>query len=195
MTLSELAKIKVDLFGEKCRLRPFEAKHLKDPLYLGWLRDPEVVKNLNLPHYLETHVSFNQIAAYCHSIWNSPDDIFYALHLASNDTFIGTVKAGHINWYAGTADLGILIGSRKLWGKGIASEALSLLASHLFEKAKLRRLTAGVMDTNPAMIRVFEKLGFQREGTFRQQDRLGDAYIDHIHLGCLKDEFLKIQTR
>ncbi|MEE2932206.1 MAG: GNAT family protein [Pseudomonadota bacterium] len=195
MILSELEKINIDLSGEKCRLRLFEAKHLEDPSYLAWLRDPEVVKNLNLPHYLETNVSFSQISAYCHSIWSSPDDIFYALHLASDDTFIGTVKAGHINWYAGTADLGILIGLRKMWGKGIASEALSLLASHLFEKAKLRRLTAGVMDTNPAMIRVFEKLGFQREGTFRQQDRLGDAYIDHIHLGCLKHEFVEKQTR
>jgi len=195
MILSELKKISIDLYGEKCRLRPFKATHLEDPLYLGWLRDPEVVKNLNLPHYLETRVSFSQISAYCHSIWNSPNDIFYALHLANDDTFIGTVKAGHINWHAGTADLGILIGLRKMWGKGIASEALSLLASHLFEKAKLRRLTAGVMDTNPAMIRVFEKLGFQREGTFRQQDRLGDAYIDHIHLGCLEHEFVKKQIR
>lgn len=177
------------LEGEKCRLEPFVERHLNDPAYLGWLHDAEVVRSLNLPAYLETPVPFEEVAAYCDSLWCSPNDLFFALHLASDGTFVGTVKAGHVNWYAGTADIGIMIGRKDVWGRGIASEALGLLAAHLFETAGLRRLTAGVMANNPAMIRVFEKLGFRREGVFREQDRLGNEYIDHIHLGCLKAEF------
>ena len=185
----------VYLSGEKCRLKPFDEKHLRDPKYLGWLHDPEVVKSLNLPSYLENPISFKQVETYCRSLWGSSNDLFCALHLIEDDSFIGTVKAGHIDWYSGTADLGVMIGSKQMWGRGIASEALTLLAAYLFKVAKLRRLTAGVMANNPAMIRVFEKLGFQREGVFRKQDRLGDEYIDHVHLGCLRNEFMKDQIR
>ena len=177
------------LEGEKCRLEPFAKRHLNDPAYLGWLHDSEVVRSLNLPAYLETPVPFEEVATYCDSLWRSPNDLFFALHLAGDGAFVGTVKAGHVNWYAGTADIGIMIGRKDVWGRGLASEALALLAAHLFESVRLRRLTAGVMANNPAMIRVFEKLGFRREGVFREQDRLGDEYIDHIHLGCLKPEF------
>ena len=193
--ISSKSKIaRINLIGKKCRLLPFEDKHLRNPLYLKWLRDPEIIKSLNLPAYLENPVTFDHIEAYCRSLWDSPDDLFFALHLVEDGSFIGTLKAGHINWYSGTADLGVMIGARKMWGRGIASEALSLLGSHLIETAKLRRLTAGVMANNPAMIRVFKKLGFKHEGTFRQQDRLGEEYIDHIYLGCLRSEFMKDQS-
>ena len=52
-----------------------------------------------------------------------------------------------------------------------------------------RKLTAGAMGTNKAMIHVFQKQGFIIEGTRRLQDRLESVYVDHIFLGCFKDEF------
>lgn len=175
--------------GERTYLEPFSENHLADATYLGWLRDHEVVSTLNLPRYLETPVPYEEVAEYCRNLMRSPGDLFFAIHLAGNGDFIGTAKAGHINHYAGTADIGIMLGRKDLWGQGLATDALAALCHHLFADTGLRRLTAGVMAINPAMICVFEKLGFRREGVFREQDRLGNDYIDHIHLGCLESEF------
>jgi RimJ/RimL family protein N-acetyltransferase len=51
------------------------------------------------------------------------------------------------------------------------------------------------MAANPAMIHVFEKLGFQQEGVLRSQDELPEGgYGDHILLGCLKSEFVRGQA-
>jgi [ribosomal protein S5]-alanine N-acetyltransferase len=189
MEPKDLTQTQVTLQGRLCRLEPFTEHHLANPEYLAWLRDAEVVQTLNLPSYLEKPVSFEEVEHYCDALLESQNDLFFAIHPPDDGGFIGTAKAGHINWFSGTADIGIMIGRKDAWGQGMASDALAILCTYLFADTGLRRLTAGVMATNPAMIRVFEKLGFQREGIFRQQDRLGDEYIDHIHLGCLKDEF------
>jgi [ribosomal protein S5]-alanine N-acetyltransferase len=179
------------LSGRQTQLAAFSERHLHDPDYLRWLRDTEIVRTLNLPRYIETPVPFEEVSNYVKALMQSETDLFFAIQLLDPDIFIGTAKAGHIDWYSKTADIGIMIGRKDVWGRGLASDALSVLCEHLFESVGLRRLTAGVMATNPAMVRVFEKLGFSREGVFRQQDRLGDDYIDHIHLGCLKPEFSK----
>ncbi|MDF1748827.1 MAG: GNAT family protein [Alphaproteobacteria bacterium] len=181
------------LVGNKARLIPFESHHANDPSYIGWLRDSGVVSTLNLPRYLSGAVTDDEIVSYCRAKIADPDTLFFAL-VAKDGGFAGTVKAGPIDRYAAIADVGIMIGRKELWGQGLAYEMLGLLCHHLFEQESLRRLTAGSMAINPAMIRVFEKLGFKREGLFREQDRLGDAYVDHVHLGCLKAEFVPFRS-
>ena len=178
------------LAGKLATLVPFTETYGKDAVYLGWLRNPDIVKSLNLPSYLEAAVSADVVQNYYRTIISSPTDFFFAVLLNKNDRFIGTAKAGHIDFYAGHADIGVMIGEKSLWGLGIATDCLRALARYMFDEIGLRRLTAGVMANNPSMVGVFEKLGFQKEGCFREQDRLGDLYIDHIHLGCLKKEFI-----
>ena len=180
--------------GARSRLVPFDTRHRDDPDYLSWLRDPEVVRTLNLPRYLAAPVPAAEVAAYCDALMRSDGDLFLALHDRSDGAFVGTAKAGHIDWHAGTADIGIMIGRRDRWGRGLATDAVYHLAHHLFERVGLRKLTAGSMAANPAMIRVFDRLGFAREGVFRRQDRLGDDYIDHIHFGCFADELRRPQA-
>ena len=175
--------------GRQVVLVPFGESHLRDPQYLAWLRDRDVVRTLNLPAYYNSQVSFAELEAYCRHLCESATDYFYAIELLPAGRFIGTAKLGAVNAYAGTADIGIMIGARDVWGRGLATDVIATICQNAFNDLGLRRLTAGAMAINPAMIRVFEKLGFRREGCFRQHDRLGDNYIDHIHLGCLHQEF------
>lgn len=176
------------LTATKTRLVTFGETHRDDPAYLCWLRDYEVIKTLDLPAYVAAPVSHETVAAYCNKLMSSPNDLFLAMHDLSDDRFIGTVKAGHIDWYTRTADIGIMIGEKSRWGSGFAKDALGALCRYLFERVELRRLTAGAMAINPAMCAVFETLGFKREGVFRQQDRFEEGFCDHIHFGCFADE-------
>ncbi len=185
----EIANPKLVIDGSRCLLVAFGPQHRDDEVYLYWLRDPEVVRTLNLPRYLETPVSKTEVVDYCDALMASKTDLFLAILDQDDHQFVGTIKAGRIDEYAGTADIGIMIGCRERWNRGLATDAITTLAQYLFQRLNLRKLTAGSMACNPSMIRVFERLGFKREGLFREQDRLGDIYYDHIHLGCFRDEF------
>ncbi len=174
--------------GKLVTLRAFQASHIFVPEYLNWLRDKEVVRTLNIPEYLERPVELDELETYCHQLISSNNSMFIAIYNNQDDDFIGTCKLGYINWHAATADVGIMIGKKDCWGKGFASETIHILCKFAFEKMHIRKITAGAMSSNQAMIRVFQKRGFVTEGVRRQQVRLEAIYVDHILLGCMKNE-------
>lgn len=188
-TASSKTTLTAPLQGGIVVLKTFQNRHIYAPEYLSWLRDPEVVRTLNLPEYLEKQVEIQELETYCNRLISSDNDIFLAIHSKTDDEFIGTCKIAHINWFTRTADIGIMIGNKAYWQKGMASQAIQLLCNFAFENLKLRKLTAGAMASNKAMIHIFHKYGFLTEGKIRQQDRLDNLYVDHILLGCFKDEF------
>ena len=181
-------KVGLRLEGERTCLVSFSEAHRDDPAYLNWLRDPDVVRTLYLPDYLAGPVPYKDVKTYCDRMIRSETDLFLALIDKTDDRFVGTLKAGHTNWYAGVSDIGIMVGDKDTWGKGFAQDAIFTLCHYLFQTVGLRKLTSGAMSINPAMIKVFEKLGFQREALLRAQDRTEDGYCDHVHFGCFPDE-------
>ncbi|MBM4184048.1 MAG: GNAT family N-acetyltransferase [Gemmatimonadetes bacterium] len=180
------------LEGAKVVLEPFEDRHLHDPNYLQWLRDYDVIKTINRADYLRP-VSFAEVKAYCEGLQRSPNDMFFAVIDRDGDRFVGTVRVAQLNWRTRTADLGILIGDRESWGRGLGTDALSTVGGFLVGRLGLRRLTAGLMSVNPGMQKVFERLGFKVEGVLRGHDLFEGEYIDHILMGCMADEFTSIQ--
>jgi [ribosomal protein S5]-alanine N-acetyltransferase len=176
------------LEGEKSYLVPFEDKHINDDNYMNWLRDYEVVKSINRLDYI-CPIDFDSVKEYCTNVIKSQNDIFLAIYFKEEDRFIGTIRINNINWYTRVADIGILIGDKNYWGKGIAKDSIFAVSKYLLETLGIRKLTAGLMDINPAMQKVFEKLGFKVEGIMRKTDRFEGKYIDHIYMGCFQEEF------
>lgn len=176
------------LDGQKSYLIPFEEEHIEDKNYKNWLRDYDVVKSINRLDYI-CPASAESIRNYCKAVIESDKDIFLAIYVKADNKFIGTIRVNNINWYTRVADIGILIGDKSYWGKGIATDSIHTVSKYLLNTLGIRKLTAGLMDINKSMQRVFEKLGFQVEGVFRKQDRFEGNYIDHIYMGCFKEEF------
>jgi RimJ/RimL family protein N-acetyltransferase len=87
------------------------------------------------------------------------------------------------------AAVGIAIGAKSLWGKGIGSRALRLLCDYAFTVRNLDRVYAEVYIFNARSIRLFESVGFQREGTLRQHEYHNGARQDMHFYGLLRDEF------
>ena len=184
----DLGKLRID--GAISYLVPFSERHLEDPSYLAWLRDHEVIKTLNLPEYLDSSPGLEDARAYFQALRDSANEMFLALYDKSDNLFVGSVRVGHIDWRSKVADLGIMIGRRERWGRGLASDAISAVACYLFDTVGMRKLSGGAMANNVAMVRIFEKLGFRREGVFRAQDYVDDDYVDHIYFGCFRDELI-----
>ena len=88
-----------------------------------------------------------------------------------------------------TARLGILVGEAGSRGKGLGTEATALLVSYGFDFLGLRRVNLSVLATNAPAIRVYEKLGFVREGLERKAVLRNGEYVDVVHMGLFREEF------
>lgn len=75
------------------------------------------------------------------------------------------------------------------WGQGITVEALRAMLRYGFERLNLNRVEALVYPENVGSIRVLEKLGFQREGLFRDFFCQGDKFYDHLFFSLLRREW------
>lgn len=180
----------LELTGPHVRLREFTNDHLHDPAYFGWLRDIEVVIPIYRTEYL-LPLQFDQVSAYVQSLWKSGKDCLFAVHERETDRFVGTQRIGHIDWRSGLGDVGVLIGERQSWGRGIATEAVGLACEYAFQALCLRRLTGGTPASNEAMCRCFRRLGFEQEGRLRQHLLIRGKYDDHVLFGLLKDQLRK----
>jgi len=60
--------------------------------------------------------------------------------------------------------VGFLIGEKKEWGKGYASEAILMLCEYAFNQLDLVKITAGCYEENAGSKRALLKAGFLVEG-------------------------------
>ena len=66
-----------------------------------------------------------------------------------------------------TGELGYYI-AEEYWGRGITTEAIKQVCSHIFENTDVVRIFAEVYDFNKASCRVLEKASFLFEGLLQQ---------------------------
>jgi len=79
-----------------------------------------------------------------------------------------------------SAEIGYWLGEA-FWGRGIVTEAVHAFTQWSFENFNLSRIYAGVLEWNPASMRVLEKAGYQFEGRLRKaivkQNQVMDEFI------------------
>ena len=79
-----------------------------------------------------------------------------------------------------SAEIGYWLGEA-YWGRGIVTEAVRALTNWAFDNYNLNRIYAGVLEWNPASMRVLEKAGYQFEGRLRKavvkQNQVMDEFI------------------
>lgn len=171
------------LIGERVRLRLLELADCT-PRYLAWLQDPLVIQ------FLETRwhpQSLDSISAFVTAMIASTDSCLFGIHV--DDRHIGNIKLGPINAYHAYADLSYFIGDRDQWGRGYASEAISIVTRFAFSTVGLHRVQAGLYASNLASARALEKAGFLREGALVDQLRGVDGWEDHVWYGLNRENW------
>jgi ribosomal-protein-alanine N-acetyltransferase len=98
--------------------------------------------------------------------WSQDEGIFVMVD--DQDRLIGTVDWNKLNGDVPDMELGYRVFDRADWGKGIATEALDLLAGWLFDTQPINRLRLTIHVDNVGSHRVAEKCGFTKEGTSRE---------------------------
>ena len=93
---------------------------------------------------------------------------------------VGTCTLLDVDHTNGRAEIGFALG-RRSWGRGLASEAVTVLLRFAFETLGLRRIEADVDPHNARSLQLLERQGFKKEGLLRER---------WLHLGTLQDAYM-----
>ena len=118
---------------------------------------------------------------------------FYAVVLKENRKMIGHLYFKQIDPQMMTWELGYIF-NPSYHRKGYASEAARALVEYAFQYYKVHRIMARCDPENPASWKLLEKIGFRREGhfkqcvTFRNDESRNPIWHDAYEYGLLKED-------
>lgn len=103
-------------------------------------------------------------------------------------TPVGSVDLKPPNQDWGVAEVGVMV-DPDYWNEGYATAAIDRLCAYAFKERRLNKVYAAVYSTNPAGNRVFEKLGFEKEGVLRKEGFVDGQHVDVHRYGLLANEW------
>ncbi|MDY6778034.1 MAG: GNAT family protein [Candidatus Nanohaloarchaea archaeon] len=161
---------------ERLELRPVEKDHAEEiqavnhsdgmRLY-GGIHRPSSIPEIE-DHIEETDTIFL-------SIWNGDDCIGY----------LGIHQENEISR---TEEVFIYLKDSEQ-GNGYGPEALERAIEYCFDELNLHKVAARAYEHNEPSQKMLERLGFQREGRFREEHHKQGEYRDILRYGLLRDEF------
>src|SRR5262249_51641646 len=117
-------------------------------------------------------------------ILNGPD-VFREIY--ADGEFVGTIAA-YIDQYNSVANVGILVGKKIHWGKGHGYAAWKMFCDAFF-KAGIRKIEAGCMVKNQAMIRICNRYCMFHEGVRSLHFKSGEKeFSDMLMFGKFNDQ-------
>jgi ribosomal-protein-alanine N-acetyltransferase len=173
------------LKGKTIYLKPITLNEVNNT-YLSWLQDEEVMQGIATTGY-----TLENLKSYVAQRVNNPNVAFFTIRANDTTDHIGNIKLEVQDAKAKVSDLGLLIGNKNYWGKGVGLEACRLAITYGFEEMQLRKIYLAVYENNLSAKKIYEKLGFKMEGTLRKHVLVnGELYDKHL-MGLFKNEFVK----
>lgn len=102
---------------------------------------------------------------------------------------VGITAFHRIDLISRAAIFSIIIPEKKNWDKGYGTEATQLMVEYGFDVLNLNRIQLHVCSLNTRGIKVYEKVGFVKEGLLRQAMYQNDEYYDFYVMAILRDEY------
>ena len=159
--------------------------------FVPWVNDPEVTRTLAVGAAV---MDKQAEQAWIERTNASESAVLFGIVVQETDRLIGSVGLSQIDFRHRSASLGMLIGEKSMWGKGYGTEATRLVVRHAFEELRLNRVQLQVYEYNLRGIRVYEKVGFRREGVLRQEHVYDGRFWDTVVMAILREEWEKRPT-
>lgn len=178
------------LTGEKVRLTAIDERDI--PIISSWYSDADFLRYFDKVPAIPK--SIKQIDEWINAIQSSNNTCPFAIRDINNGEMVGYIELGSIQWWNGTATMGIGIGTNAERGKGYGKEALKLLLDFAFKELNLHRVQLNVFSYNQKAINLYEKLGFKHEGTYREFIHRDGKRWDMYLYGILENEWSEISN-
>jgi len=152
--------------------------------YVSWLADREVTR------FLESRFSNHDrlsTTAFVAAMLADPKVLMLGIRSVELGRHVGNIKLGPIDQNHGLGEIGLMIGDRSAWGRGIATDAISLIFRIATVQLGLRKITAGCYLSNVGSARAFEKAGFHTESIRKSHFLLDDREEDALLMARYRD--------
>jgi RimJ/RimL family protein N-acetyltransferase len=173
-------------YGGRVRLAPLTQADV--PSLARWQQDTEYLRLLTAePAFPKTE---QQVAEWMREGQRGRDNYLLGIRTQTDDDLIGFIELGEVLWTHRNSWVAIGIGERGYWGRGYGFEAMGLALDFAFQELNLHRIQLTVYSYNERAMRMYEKLGFQREGAYREFLLRDGQRYDMFLYGILSHEWL-----
>ncbi|MEG0283294.1 MAG: UDP-4-amino-4,6-dideoxy-N-acetyl-beta-L-altrosamine N-acetyltransferase [Erysipelotrichales bacterium] len=107
---------------------------------------------------------------------------------------IGIVTIYNIDYDNLKCEWGFYIFDTSLRGLGIGKRLEVSTLNFIFNEIGIKKLSCSVLETNPSVISMHKKMGFEQEGLFKEEVQRDDKRVDVIHLGMTSKTWEKIKN-
>ncbi len=115
---------------------------------------------------------------------NKPgESMLFSVLLKEQKKLIGNIRLFNFHKIHKRAELSFLFYDIDERNKGFATEALDAVLIYAFEELMLHRVHADYYELNSSSAKVFKKLGFHVEGTYKDHFWLNERYVDSVRVG------------
>ena len=149
--------------------------------YLSWINDPKITKYMGIVKKYNLNTLRNYIKV------EKKKSYFWMLVEKKTKKKIGTIKLS--NFSLTTCYIGCLIGDKNFWNMGFATEAKKNVLNFAFKNLKINKVISGVFVKNKANHKVNKKIGFRKEGLFKEYIYKNNQFHDVIFYSILKSKF------
>jgi RimJ/RimL family protein N-acetyltransferase len=169
------------------KLRPIRRDDF--PHFMEWVNDPEVTHTLILLRPIAEGLELEFLERALAN--DNTRDVFFAFD-GPDGTYAGNIGLHAIDWISRKAELGIVVGRKDLWGKGIGALAIKAALAYAFNDINLEKVYLRVFDHNERGIKLYKSLGFVQEGIMRRDAFKNGVYHDTIFMSILREEWQKL---
>lgn len=105
-----------------------------------------------------------------------------------NDDIVGSLsfRGGSFNKFKHVGELGVYV-LKKYWGMGIGTALISKLIEWAKESNVIKKISLRVRVDNKNAIKLYEKLGFKKEGVLTNEFNCNGILYDLIYMGMQID--------
>lgn len=170
------------------KLRELQRKDI--PTINNWRNNRELVDYLGAPYrYISLEIDYKWYENYLNNRHNTIRCSI--VKKEDEDSILGLVSLTNMNSLNQSAAFHIMIGSENNRGKGLGYFATTEMITHAFNNMNLNRVELNVLESNSRAIKLYEKIGFKKEGIRRKSVFKNGEFVDMIMMGILKEEFFE----
>ncbi|WP_096187722.1 GNAT family N-acetyltransferase [Evansella halocellulosilytica] len=159
--------------------------------YYKWRNDPEVMQNTS-PHL--DLFTMSETEEFINSIVRSSTSKSYMIVAKESKQPIGIISLIHLDYKNRNAECIIDIGEKEYWGNGYGKEAMQLLLNYSFRELNLHKVYLRVFSFNERAIRLYEKIGFSKEGELKDQLYRNGKWYSIIHMAFFQKNYMKYHS-
>ncbi|MBS4537044.1 GNAT family N-acetyltransferase [Clostridium sp. D2Q-11] len=104
----------------------------------------------------------------------------YFIIADNQDNPIGFVNFFSIDKEKKQGEMGVILGDKRYWGKGIAKKAVSMVVNYIFRDLNINRIYIETGENNKAALKLFEKLKFVKCDEYIEDDNFKFIVMEKI---------------